>query len=387
MDEHQQDYMARALALARRALGRVSPNPAVGAVVVRDGRVVGQGFTQPPGGPHAEIVALREAGQAARGAVLYCTLEPCCHTGRTGPCTEAIIRAGVAEVRYAVDDPDPRVAGGGRAALEAAGVRVVAGEGREEAERLYEAYAKHRRTGLPFVIAKFAASLDGKIAAAGGGSRWITGPESRAWAHRQRAAVDAILAGVETVLKDDPELTARPDGRPAERQPLRVVADSRGRTPPSARLLSAPGPVLVATTAASPAAWRAGLAARGAEVLVLPDRDGRVDLRSLLAVLGERGVLSLLAEGGGVLLGGLFDARLVDKVWAFVAPVVIGAAEAPSPVAGRGARTMAEAVRLERTEVARLGPDLLVTGYPVYPEGADITERKEDAEGDVHRHH
>lgn len=363
--------MAQALALARRALGRVSPNPAVGAVLVRDGRVVGTGFTQPPGGPHAEIVALREAGQAARGAVLYCTLEPCCHVGRTGPCTEALIRAGVAEVHYAVEDPDPNVAGRGRAALAAAGIRVVAGELRGEAERHYEAYIKHRRTGRPFVIAKFATSLDGKIASAGGDARWISGPESRAWAHEQRALVDAILAGVETVLKDDPELTARPGGALADRQPLRVVVDSRGRVPASARLFSVPSPVVMATTVASPETWRAGLAAQGADVLVLPtDGDsGRVDLRALLAALGGRGVLSLLVEGGGVLLGSLFDARLVDKVWAFVAPVIIGAAGAPSPVAGRGARTMADAVRLERTEVQSLGPDLLVTGYPVYPEG------------------
>ena len=358
------DYMQRALALARQALGRVSPNPAVGAVLVRSGRVVGEGYTQPPGGPHAEIVALGQAGEAARGAALYVSLEPCCHHGRTPPCTEAIIAAGVAEVHLATLDPDPNVNGSGRDQLAAAGIAVHVGEGEEEARRLNEAYIKHRTTGLPFVIAKFAASLDGRIAAASGDSRWISGPQSRQWAHEQRATMDAIMVGVNTILVDDPQLTARPGGQESERQPLRVVADSHGRTPASARVLQGPGEALIATSDRSDPSWRQAIEAAGAEVLVLPSDGDSLDLTALLRALAERGVLSLLAEGGGILLGSLFDQGLVDKVQVIIAPLIIGAAEAPAAVAGRGAERLADAWRLREVTVERLGDDILIIGYP-----------------------
>jgi diaminohydroxyphosphoribosylaminopyrimidine deaminase/5-amino-6-(5-phosphoribosylamino)uracil reductase len=362
--------MKRALKLAWQALGTVSPNPAVGAVLVKDGRVVGEGFDEPPGGAHAEIVAIRQAGEAARGAALYVTLEPCCHHGRTPPCTQAILAAGVREVHLSHLDPDPHVSGRGKAELESAGVTVFVGEGEEEARRINEAYIKHRITGFPFVIAKFAASLDGKIAATSGDSRWVSGPESRRWAHRQRTMVDAIMVGVRTVLVDNPQLTARPepgegarqaDGEP--RQPLRVVADSRGRTPASARVLQGPARTLVATTDASSEAWRQQIHDAGAEVLVLPATGGRVELGELLRALGSRDILSLLVEGGGELLGGFFDLGLVDKVQAIVAPIIIGGQEAPAAVAGRGARRMADALRLRDVTVERLGEDILVTGY------------------------
>jgi diaminohydroxyphosphoribosylaminopyrimidine deaminase/5-amino-6-(5-phosphoribosylamino)uracil reductase len=362
--------MKRALSLARQALGTVSPNPAVGAVLVKDGRVVGEGFTQPPGGPHAEVVAIRQAGEAARGAVLYVTLEPCCHHGRTPPCTQAVLAAGVREVHLSHLDPDPHVSGRGKAELESAGVTVFVGEGEEEARRINEAYIKHRTTGLPFVIAKFAASLDGKIAATSGDSRWVSGPESRRWAHRQRTMVDAIMVGVRTVLVDDPQLTARPepgegarlaDGQPS--QPLRIVADSRGRTPASARVLQGPARTLVAITDASSEVWQRQMRETGAEVLVLPATGGRVELGELLRALGSRDILSLLVEGGGELLGSFFDLGLVDKVQAIVAPIIIGGQEAPAAVAGRGARRMADALRLRDLTVERLGEDVLVTGY------------------------
>jgi len=378
--------MERALSLARQALGIASPNPAVGAVLVKDGRIVGEGFTQPPGGPHAEAVAIHQAGEAARGATLYVTLEPCCHHGRTPPCTEAVLAAGVREVHLSHLDPDPHVNGQGKAELESAGVKVFVGEGEEEARRINEAYIKHRSTGLPFVIAKFAASLDGKIAATSGDSRWVSGPESRRWAHRQRTAVDAIVVGVRTILIDDPDLTARPepgegarqpDGEP--RQPLRVVVDSRGRTPASARVLQGPAGTLVATTDASPEAWRREMRDTGVEVVVLPARptggpasEGRVDLGELLRLLGSRDILSLLVEGGGELLGGFFDLGLVDKVQAIVAPIIIGGQETATAVAGRGARRMADALRLRDVTVERLGEDILVVGY---------TGRKEESEG------
>jgi len=362
--------MERALILARQALGNASPNPAVGAVLVKDGRIVGEGFTQRPGGPHAEVVAIRQAGEASRGAALYVTLEPCCHHGRTPPCTEAVLAAGLREVHLSHLDPDPHVNGRGKAELESAGVTVFVGEGEEEARRINEAYLKHRTTGLPFVTAKFAASLDGKIAATSGDSRWVSGPESRRWAHRQRTVVDAIMVGVRTVLIDDPELTARPepgegaqqaDGEP--RQPLRVVVDSQGRTPTSARVLHPPARALVATTDASSEAWRREMGDASAEVLVLPESAGRVDLAELLRHLGGRDILSLLVEGGGELLGSFFDLGLVDKVQAIIAPIIIGGQDAPAAVAGRGARRMADALRLRDVTVERLGEDVLVTGY------------------------
>jgi diaminohydroxyphosphoribosylaminopyrimidine deaminase/5-amino-6-(5-phosphoribosylamino)uracil reductase len=356
--------MRRALDLAAAPTEPTSPNPTVGAVIAApDGTAIAEGVTQPPPGPHAEAVALAAAGERARGATLYTTLEPCNHEGRTPPCTIAIMEAGIAEVHYAVADPDP-VGAGGHASLEVAGIRVVAGEGEEEARRINEAFFKHRTTGLPFVIAKFAASLDGRIAAASGDSRWVSGPETRAWSHNLRTRIDAILVGSDTVLVDDPELTARPNDEPAERQPLRVVVDTRGRIPPMARVFGGPAKTLVATSDAAMLSWRASTAAQGAEVLIFPIEGEHVDLRPLLEELGRRDILTLLVEGGGVILGGFFDAGLVDKVHAIIAPMIIGAAEAPSAVAGRGAYRMAEALRLRDVRVERLGEDVLVTGYP-----------------------
>ncbi len=358
-------FMARALALAREMAGRTSPNPSVGAVVVKDGRIVGEGAYRGPGSPHGEAAALAAAGEAARGATLYVTLEPCSHRGQTPPCVEAVLAAGAAEVHFPHLDPDPRVAGGGRARLEAAGVRVVVGEGDAEARRTNEAYLKHRATGQPFVIAKFAASLDGKIAATSGDSRWVSGPETLAWAHELRTRIDAIAVGVNTVLVDDPQLTARPEGELAERQPLRIVIDSRGRTPPGANVLSCGAKTLVATTEASSADWRREMEKAGAQLAVIAaDEAGRVSLPPLLTLLGKSDVLSLLIEGGGVLLGSFFDEGLVDKVHAVVAPVIIGGATAPTAVAGRGASRMADALRLRDVSREHLGDDLLVTGYP-----------------------
>ena len=372
-------YMRLALEEAAAALGWSSPNPAVGAVVVRDGTIVGRGRTQPPGQAHAEVMALREAGERAAGATVYVTLEPCSHVGRTPPCTDALIEAGVAEVYYAVRDPDPRVNGTGHAALEEARIRVQAGDGEREAARLLEGYLKHRRTGLPLVIAKYAASLDGRIAAASGDSRWVSGPETLAWAHRVRPTLDVIVVGSNTVLVDNPRLTARPEGAGRledVHQPLRVVVDSSGRVPAASAVLTRePGAAgtLVATTEAANADWRDAIAATGAEVLVLPalrtpGQPPRVDIEALLGILGGRGALTVLFEGGGVLLGTLFDHRLVDRVQAVIAPLIIGAANAPAAVAGRGAYRMADAPRLRNVEVERLGDDVLITGVPIWPD-------------------
>jgi len=302
---------------------------------------------------------------------MYVTLEPCVHYGRTPPCTEAIIAAGIAEVHYALDDPDPNVQGRGRKALQAAGLRVVAGEGAEEARRILEAYLKHRTQGMPFVIAKFAASLDGRIAAASGDSRWVAGEEAREWAHQVRRRIDAIIVGSSTVLIDDPLLTARPGGREAERQPLRVVVDTRGRTPPMARVFTGPARTIVATAPDAPPSWLAAIEARGAGIVTLPREGAHVSLPSLLQELARRDVVTALVEGGGVLLGSFFDRGLVDKVHAVLAPIIIGAADAPAAVAGKGAYRMTDALQLRDVEVARLGQDILITAYPVYHRGPE----------------
>ena len=367
------DFMRRALRLARKALGTTSPNPAVGAVVVKDGQVVGEGHTLPPGQGHAEAVALRRAGGKARGAVLYTTLEPCAHHGRVPPCAPAIIQAGVAEVRIAMIDPNPLVNGRGKTHLEAAGVRCIVGEHEWEAQELNEAYVKHVTTGLPFVTAKFAMSLDGKIAARTGESRWITGAQARRYAHTLRRRSDAMVIGVNTVLADDPRLTARDArDRAHNRQPLRVVVDSHGRTSPTARMLREPGWTIIATTPDISKARTESLRAANAEVLELPARDGLVDLQALLETLGKRDITSVLVEGGGTLLGSFFDLGLVDKVAAFVAPVIIGGREAPSPVEGSGVASPLEGLRLRAQRLRRLGEDLLITGY-VAPGGNECS--------------
>jgi diaminohydroxyphosphoribosylaminopyrimidine deaminase/5-amino-6-(5-phosphoribosylamino)uracil reductase len=362
-DDTDLGYMVRALALAEQARGLTSPNPMVGAIVVKSGAVVGEGYHRQAGAAHAEVEAMTAAGERARGATLYVTLEPCSHFGRTPPCAEALIKAGVSEVHVAVLDHNPLVAGKGKAALEEAGVRTFLGEGAGQAQQLYEAHARYITTGLPFVVAKFAMSLDGKIATATGHSQWITGEEARQHSNRLRGFYDVILVGIETVLADDPLLTYRdPSGTAHQRQPLRAVVDRTGRIPPTAKLLGHPGKTLVATARAS-TAGKARLERAGAEVVSLPGEDGRVDLLALLRLLGQREVTSVIVEGGGTLLGSLFDQRLVDKVMAFVAPIVIGGAQAPTPVGGVGIGHMAEALALQRVTVERIGEDLLVTGY------------------------
>ena len=357
--------MDRAIELARQALGTTSPNPAVGAVIVGQGKILGEGFTLPPGQRHAEIGALERAGSSAQGATLYTTLEPCCNFGRTPPCTRAIIAAGIARVHVGAVDPNPQVAGRGCAELTDAGIDVVV-ENRQEANELYLAFGKHIRTGLPYVTAKFASSLDGKIATHTGDSKWVTGPEAREAVQQMRRITDAIMVGINTVLADDPQLTARDSsGSPLARQPLRVVLDSHCRTPVTARMLREPGTTLVATTPDAPPDLAKELTLAGAEVIELRSRPaGMVDLGALLAELGQRGVVSLMVEGGGTVLGSLFDAALIDEVYAFVAPVIIGGIAASSPVEGQGATLMADTWRLEDAQIQQIGPDWLIKGHP-----------------------
>ncbi len=324
---------------------------------------MGEGFTQPAGQAHAEVVALNAAGHLARGATLYVTLEPCSHYGRTPPCTEAIIAAGVSEVHVATIDKNPRVSGSGIGQLRRAGIAVHVGQGQYQADELSAPHSKLVSTGRPLVTAKFAMSLDGKIATRTGDSKWITGEESRRYVHELRARSDAIMAGIGTVIADDPQLTARrPDGTPLPRQPLRVVVDSSWRIPLESTLLRQPGETLIAASGGSKDKL-AHLEEAGAEVLTLSALDGRVDLLVLLTELGDRGVTSVFVEGGATLLGSLFDAGLVDRVVAFVAPVIIGGDSALSPVGGVGVERMADALRLKDIQIQTFGEDVAVTGW------------------------
>ncbi|MEJ7762199.1 MAG: bifunctional diaminohydroxyphosphoribosylaminopyrimidine deaminase/5-amino-6-(5-phosphoribosylamino)uracil reductase RibD [Thermomicrobiales bacterium] len=376
--EHEDgQFMREALDLAVRALGRTAPNPAVGAVVVRDGHVVGRGWTRPPGGAHAEVVALAEAGADAVGATLYVTLEPCSHHGRTPPCTEAIIAAGITRCVVAVTDPFPLVAGSGISFLRQSGLAVEIGPEAREATDLNAGFFTRVRTGRPCVVAKYAMTLDGRIATRTGHSRWVTGEEARQAVHLMRDRVDAIAVGAGTVTADDPTLTTRlpvqlsGDGGP--HHPRRVVIDGHGSSPLTAHLFNPelPGQTLVATTGAARPEWLAALARRG----IARERCGDgpcVDLPLLLDLLGARGVNTLLVEGGGRLHGAFFDAGLVDRVSAFIAPVLVGGAESPGPVSGHGVATLAEAVRLKDVRVRRYGEDVLVEGEVVKPAAGEV---------------
>ena len=363
-------FMGRALELAARGLGRTSPNPAVGAVVVGDGEIVGEGFHERAGAPHAEPNALAEAGERAHGATLYVSLEPCRHHGRTPPCTEAIIRAGIRRVVYACEDCDDRCAGQGARTLTEAGIEVACGPLAEQARRLNEAYFKHKRTGLPFVTVKLALSLDGKTATADGESRWITGPAARERVHRMRDHSDAVMVGIGTVRADDPALTTRlPGGRDA----LRVIVDSGAYTPPTARVVAgtSAAPCLVAVSPAAPEECVAALQAAGAETLVVPFYDSPhevsamgLDLQVLLAELGRRDIMSILLEGGPTLAAGALGAGLVDKLVLFYAPLIIGGADALPALGDLGVMKLTDAPRLRITAVERVGEDMLVEAYP-----------------------
>ncbi len=359
--------MRRALELAVGGQGRTSPNPMVGAVVVKDGKIVGEGHHPHVGGPHAEVVALQAAGSMARGATLYVTLEPCCHTGRTPPCTDAVLRAGVARVVAAVQDPNPAVCGQGLARLREAGLAVEVGVCGAEARALNAAFFTWVTRGRPLGILKAGMSLDGKIATRTGESRWITGEAARHRAHAMRAEVDAILVGAETALRDDPSLTARVVV--AARQPLRVVVDSRARLPLRHQLARTARqfPTLVATTALAPADRVAALKDAGAEVLTVEGPGPRVDLKALAEALAKRDVTSLLIEGGGTLHAAALETGIVDRVALFVAPLLLGGKDAVPVLGGLGAAFLAEAWRLTDVAVERVGDDWLITGTVVRP--------------------
>jgi diaminohydroxyphosphoribosylaminopyrimidine deaminase / 5-amino-6-(5-phosphoribosylamino)uracil reductase len=360
-EESADRFMRRAIELAERGRGLTSPNPMVGAVIVAPGgEVVGEGFHERAGAPHAEVEALRAAGARARGATMYVTLEPCSHQGRTPPCAPAVVAAGIARVVVAVGDPNPLVSGQGFAELRQAGVEVITGVGAAEVERQNRVFLTAMRARRPHVILKAGMTLDGKIADLHGASRWITGAPARERAHHLRSESDAIVVGIGTVLRDDPELTVRL-GRPWPREPFRVVLDTKARTPRTARVIRAgsPGRALIVVGADASQERARELAGTGATVVRCRTRDGRLDLGAVLDELFAREVRGVLVEGGGEVHAAFLDTNLVDRVAIYVAPLLVGGRSA-TPVVGGVGRELKSAVRLGGLSVTALGDDLLI---------------------------
>lgn len=365
-------YMRRALELAERGWGRTNPNPLVGAVVVKADRIIAEAHHEHLGGPHAEALALERAGEAARGADLYVNWEPCvAYPGKlTPPCADAILRAGVRRVIVATRDPTPEIDGRGIEQLRRAGIEVLEGVLKHEAQKLNEIRAKYATTKTPFVALKYAMTLDGKVTTRTGDSRWISSEESLKYAHKLRARYAAVLVGLGTVLRDNPQLTVRKVEGP---DPLRIVLDSRGCIPPSARILGveSDAPTAIATCAMPADKERALKALKtptAVEVWRLPpDDQGRVDLRALLERLSEREIDSVLVEGGPTVAASFVEQGLVDKLIAFIAPKVVGGWEAPSPIGGQGVARLADALPLKGVGVQQLGPDVVIEGYFRYP--------------------
>ena len=352
------EYMRMALALAKKGAGFVNPNPLVGAVIVRDGAVIGRGWHERYGGLHAERNALKHCGWDARGAALYVTLEPCCHYGKTPPCTEAILESGISRVVVGCLDPNPLVAGQGVEILRQAGVEVVTGVLEAECRRLNEIFFHYIRTKTPYVILKYAMTMDGKIATCTGASRWITGEAAREHVHQTRNRCAGILVGVGTVLADDPQLTCRIEGG---RNPVRIICDSHLRTPEAANVVRTAREVrtILATNCTDEARQRV-YTQRGCEVLLVPEADGHLDLRALMKTLGAMGIDSVLLEGGAALNFSALQSGIVQKVQAYIAPKLFGGASAKSPVGGAGIAEVAQCVRLKNPSIQWVGDDILI---------------------------
>ncbi len=361
-------HLARAIELAGHGVGAVKPNPVVGAVIARDGEVLGEGWHERFGAAHAEVNAIEACGLAdLSGATLYVSLEPCCHEGKTPPCTEAIVQAGIGRVVVGSDDPTEKAAGRGLGILRDEGVDVVLAEGElaTRARLLNQAFRKHARVGRPWVLFKSAMTLDGKVATRAGDSQWISGNASRELAHRWRASVDAVVVGIGTALADDPLLTARPEGTPTcpSEQPRRVVFDSLARLPSDSRLLAAAAeiPLTVVVSRAAARADTDALEAAGVQVVVATGENEPARVRSALDQLGQLGVASLLLEGGPHLAGAFLDAGEIDEIRLFLAPLLFGGRTARDPLEGEGVESIAEAVRALTFDCARVGEDLLVS--------------------------
>jgi len=359
MDDEK--WMKRALRLAEAGKGRTSPNPLVGAVLVKRGIVVGEGYHARIGEAHAEIVAFRQAGNKARGAVLYVNLEPCTHYGRTPPCVPQVIKAGVKRVVIGMEDPNPEVHGKGIKALKKVGIDIKVGVLEKECRRLNEAFCKYILRKQPFVTLKVAATLDGKVAARNGDSKWISGEASRRFVHKVRDQVDGVLVGIGTILRDDPLLTAR---RKEGREPYRIVLDSRLRIPEEARVFEhSSSEVILATTELAPHEKVERMEKRGIRVLIIDSKDGKVDLRSCLTKLAEIGVMNLLVEGGSQVNGSFLDEGLIDKLLLFLSPRLMGDPRALGIFGGKGVSNLNEAVAIKEIRTKRIGEDIFVEGY------------------------
>lgn len=368
VNEH---YMRQALHIAGFAAGRTSPNPLVGAVVVQSNRIVGQGWHRKAGTPHAEIHALNQAGELARGADLYVTLEPCNHYGRTGPCAEAIIQAGIKRAIVAMSDPNPIVSGQGIARMKLAGIEIEEGVLAQEAAKQNEAFIKWIATGMPFGVFKTAMTLDGKIAAVSGQSQWISGADARQYVHRLRDRYDAIFTGIGTIIADNPQLTTRLSE--GGHNPVRVVADSLARIPLSATILNdGLARTIIAVSPRAPAVKIDQIRALGAEVVHIEETAGGLDLRQLFQWLGKQGITSVLVEGGAAVAASALNNNLIDKVCWFIAPKIIGGATAPGPIGGAGISELGNAVLLEDMEVQPIGSDTMITAYVARREGRDV---------------
>ena len=355
-------YMKRALELAEKGKGHTSPNPMVGAVIVKDGRIIGEGYHEKVGEAHAEVNAISSATESVEGATIYVTLEPCSHYGKTPPCSNLIIEKKLKKVVVAATDPNPLVSGSGLERLRKAGIEVVEGVLEEESNRLNEVFIKYITTKTPFVVMKYAMSLDGKIATETGDSKWISSEESRAHAHHLRGYLSGIMAGIGTVLEDDPKLTCRV---PGYHNPIRIILDSKLRVPLDAQALSDQdkAPTLILTTDDSSVVKRRQLTDLGVQVLVVPERNGQVELKNAMVLLGEKGIDSILLEGGGTLNAAALEAGIIDKVNIYVAPKLIGGKDAVSPVMGQGVEKMNEAFSIRDMQVTKINEDLLIEGY------------------------
>ncbi len=357
-------FMERALQLAERGMGYTNPNPLVGAVIVKEGKIIGEGYHEFFGGPHAEINAFKNAAEAVSGSTMYVTLEPCSHYGKTPPCAKTIVEKGIKKIVIAMKDPNPQVSGRGIKLLQDNGIEVITGILEERSRKLNEIYLKYITTGLPFCILKSAMTLDGKTAAVSGDSKWITNEESRQYVHRLRHRVSAVMAGIGTVIRDDPFLNTRlPDGN--GRDPIRVIVDSSARIPLAANVLnlnSQTGTILATTELAEDGKLRE-LERKGTEIIITPPAGGRVDLKALMKALGERRIDSVLLEGGGELNYSAVEADIVDKINIFIAPKLIGGSKAGTPLGGEGRQYMKEAVILKELKTRIFGEDIMIEGY------------------------
>ncbi len=358
---NDETWMRRALHLAEKGRGRTSPNPMVGAVLVKDGQIVGEGYHDQAGGDHAEVIALRKAEINARGATLYLNLEPCTHFGRTPPCVPQIIEAGVRRVVIGMMDPNPLVNGKGSESLVQAGLNMTMGILEKECQKLNEAFSKYILKKEPFVILKVAATLDGKIATRDGNSKWISGEASRRYVHRLRDQVDGIIVGIGTILRDDPLLTARIK---KGRNPYRIVLDSRLRIPERSKVVErSPLKTIIITTERAPKERVKRLEERGIKIFVVDSKAERVNLKSCLSVLGDMEMVSLMVEGGSQVNGSFLDEKRIDKLILFISPKLIGDSQAPGIFGGKGAIDLTEAFSLRKINVRRIGGDILIIGY------------------------